>query len=130
MIGYAIRKACIQHFVERLKVVVIRIDRCLWGRGAIDVHVILASRGAPAGVTPFVSLKSTVPVAVMCNLSPAVTSMPESTQRLSPDTLTFRLLTVSVFSAADREHTATSTSVEIKATALLLRSFIHPHLQY
>ena len=66
----------------------------------------------------------------MCSLSPDVTSMPESTQRLSPATLTFRLLTVAVFSAADREHTAPSTSVEIKPTELLLKSFIHPHLQY
>src|SRR5579875_2397032 len=49
-------------------------------------------RGAPAGVMPVLLPILTVPLAVMCSLSPAFTSMPVSTHWVLPLTLRSRLL--------------------------------------
>src|SRR5215471_12839037 len=55
-------------------------------------RVSFQSRAAPCGPTPGLSVKSTVPVAVMWSLSPAATSIPVSTHCLSPETVTSLLV--------------------------------------
>src|SRR5215471_3709143 len=61
-------------------------------RGALGTEkarkVSFQSRAAPCGPTFGLSLKLTVPVAVICNLSPVSTSMPVSTHLSSPETVT------------------------------------------
>src|SRR5215469_1466339 len=51
-------------------------------------RVSFQSRAAPCGPTPGLSVKSTVPVAVMCSLSPVATSIPVSTHFVSAETAT------------------------------------------